>query len=134
MDDERPGGAEQERVAVGRALGDALGRHVAARAGHVLDHNRLAPGFGELVANHPRNDVGGTAGHKANHDAERLVGIVRLRKCVARRQQRRQHGHDTDGLHRCSPVVSTDQAAEKNATAAPAAGRKSLDVLLCGAI
>jgi hypothetical protein len=32
------------------------------------------------------------------------------------------------------PVVSTDQAAEKNATAAPAAGRKSLDVLLFGAI
>src|SRR5207247_11118871 len=33
MDDERPGGAEQERVAVGGALGDALGRQVAARAG-----------------------------------------------------------------------------------------------------
>src|SRR5262249_16869423 len=49
-------------------------------------------------------------------------------------RQRRRRGHDTDGLHRCSPVVSTDQAAEKNATAAPAAGRKSLDVLLCGAI
>jgi hypothetical protein len=29
---------------------------------------------------------------------------------------------------------STDQAAEKNATGAPAAGRKSLEVLLCGAI
>jgi hypothetical protein len=38
------------------------------------------------------------------------------------------------GFHRCSPVVLTDQAAEKSATAAPAAGRKSLDVLLCGAI
>src|SRR5262245_20366850 len=75
-----------------------------------------------------------TAGHKADQDAERLVGIARLRKCVACCQQRRQRGHDTDGLHRCSPVVSTDQAAEKNATAAPAAGRKSLDVLLCGAI
>ena len=134
MDDERPGGAEQERVAVGRALGDALGRHVAARAGYVLDHNRLAPGFGKLVADHPRNDVGGTAGHKADQDAERLVGIALLRKRVAYRQQRRQRSRDTDGLHRCSPVVSTDQAAEKSATAAPAAGRKSLDVLLCGAI
>jgi hypothetical protein len=134
MDDEWPGGAEQERVPVGRGLGDALGRHVAAGAGHVLDHNRLAPGFGELVADHARNRVGGTAGHKADQDAERLVGIARLRKRVARGQQRRQRGQDTDGLHRCSPVVSTDQAAEKNATAAPTAGRKSLDVLLCGAI
>jgi hypothetical protein len=103
MDDERPGGTEQERVAVGRALGDALGRHVAARAGHVLDHNRLAPGFGKLVADHPRNDVGGTAGHEADQDAQRLVGIALLRKRVARRQQRRQRGRDTNGLHRCSP-------------------------------
>src|SRR5215813_2777272 len=102
MDDERPRGAEQERVAVGRALGDALGRHVAAGASHVLGHNRFAPGFGELVADHPRNDVGGTAGHKADQDAERLIGIARLRKRVARRQQRRQRGRDTDGLHRCS--------------------------------
>ena len=109
MDDEWPGGAEQERVAVGRALGDALGRHVAAGASHVLDHNRFAPGFDELVADHPRNGVGGTAGHKADQDAERLVGIARLRKCVACCQQRRQRGHDTDGLHRCSPVVSTHQ-------------------------
>jgi hypothetical protein len=88
MDDERPRGAEQQRVAVGRGLGDALGRHVAAGAGHVLDHDRLAPGFGELVAHHPRNRVGGTAGHEADQDAERLVGIARLRKRVARRQQR----------------------------------------------
>jgi hypothetical protein len=29
---------------------------------------------------------------------------------------------------------STDRAAEKNATAAPAAGRKSLEVLLCATI
>jgi catechol 2,3-dioxygenase-like lactoylglutathione lyase family enzyme len=56
---ERPGG-RAGTCTVGCGLGDAFGRHVAAGAGHVLDHNRFAPGFGELVADHPRNDVGGT--------------------------------------------------------------------------
>ena len=48
--DDGGGGGGHQRVAVGRRLGDAIGRDIAGRAGHVLDDHRLAPGLGDLVA------------------------------------------------------------------------------------
>jgi hypothetical protein len=66
--------SQQERVAVGRRLGDAIARNVGAGAGDVLDHHRLAPGFRQLVSDHPRNEIRGTGGRKADDHPYRLVG------------------------------------------------------------
>ena len=75
IDDQRRVAAHHQRIAVGRRLGDALDRDVAAGAGDVLDHHRLAPGLGELVAEQPRGDVRRHAGRKADDDLDRLLGV-----------------------------------------------------------
>jgi hypothetical protein len=97
IDHQRGIAAHQQGVAVGRRLGDALDRDVAAGPGDVLDHDRLTPGLGELVAKEPRGDVGRHTGREADDDPDRLLGVVRLRERSARRQpqcQRRDDGAD----------------------------------------
>ena len=47
IDGELGVGRHQQRVAVGRGLGDAIAADVAAGAGDVFDHRRLAPDCGQ---------------------------------------------------------------------------------------
>ena len=47
----------QQRVAVGRRLDGTLDRDVAAAAGRILDHDRLAPACGELLGKQSRRNV-----------------------------------------------------------------------------
>jgi hypothetical protein len=47
-------GVLQQRVAVGRRLGDGVGRDVAAGAGAVLHHDRLAERLAELAGDQSR--------------------------------------------------------------------------------
>ena len=61
--EERIGGEDagrrhQQRVAVGRGLGDRTRAGVAAGAGAVLDHDRLAERFRHLVADRARQHIG----------------------------------------------------------------------------
>ena len=61
--------ADQQRVAVGRLLGDIFDREPRAAAGLVLDHHRLAEPLGELIADDARHHVGAAAGRIADDDA-----------------------------------------------------------------
>ena len=93
---QRRGVAEQQRVAVGRALGDgAGGDRAAAAAGAVLHHHLLAERGAELVGDGARHDVDGAAGRQRDHQRDRPVGVVLLggggkRYRQARRQARTQ--------------------------------------------
>ena len=85
----------------GGGLGDAIGCDVAAGSGHVLDHDRLAERFGEPIGDQARHDIGGAAGRESGQHADRLVGIVCLRECAARGEERAERNDKTEGrLHR----------------------------------
>ena len=64
---------EEQRVAVRRGALHLLRGDVAARAGLVLDHHRLAERLGELRLHQARDQVGGAARRKADHDVHRLL-------------------------------------------------------------
>jgi hypothetical protein len=91
---ERGVAAHQQRVAVGWRLRAALGRDVAARAGDVLDHDRLAPGLGELVGEEASGHIRRGAGREADQDAYGLFGVVRLGERVEIEQQQRDERDD----------------------------------------
>ena len=77
---------DQQRVAVGRRLHD-LGHAIdAARAAHVLHHDRLAQRIGELAADQARHRVGKSAGRVRHDDPDRARRIV-LRVRGARDEQ-----------------------------------------------
>src|SRR5204862_8081389 len=61
--------AEQPGVAVRCAPGHELRGDIAARARPVLDHDLLAPGFGELLAEGAREDIARPARGEADDEA-----------------------------------------------------------------
>ncbi len=69
---------KQNRVAVGLRLGDDVRRDNADRARLVIDHDRLAAQFRELVAVKPAQDVRAAAGGKTDHHMDRTIGIPLL--------------------------------------------------------
>jgi hypothetical protein len=73
----------QQRVAVGRGLGDLIGADVAARAHAVLHHELLPQEVSHLGAHDARDDVGRTAGGERYDDANRLgrIVVLGLRTC-----------------------------------------------------
>jgi hypothetical protein len=88
----------EQRVTVGRRLGDAVGADGAGVAGDVLDHDRLAPRLGELVGEQTRGDVGGAARREADDELDRLVGPLGLRgeRLAGEREHKRgQRAHET---------------------------------------
>src|SRR5258705_126328 len=64
--------AEHQRVTVGRGARHLLGGDHAARAGNVLDHERLAEGVAELGREHPRQHVGIAARRRRGDQADVL--------------------------------------------------------------
>ena len=68
----------QQRVAVGLGLGHRLGAEIAAGAGPVLHHERLAPHLRQPVGDHAGDDVDAAAGRSGDDDLDRAVGIARL--------------------------------------------------------
>jgi hypothetical protein len=73
------GGREQQGVAVGRRLGHRVHPERQARAGLVLDHERLAQPGAELVAHHAGHHVGAAARRGRIDDLHRPRGPGRLR-------------------------------------------------------
>jgi len=70
------GRGEQERVAVGRSLGDDLACDHAARSGLVVDHH-LLPELGRQPLGHqPRHHVGDAAGREGHDQSDRLLGVL----------------------------------------------------------
>jgi hypothetical protein len=92
IDDQRRVAAHQQRVAVGRRLGDAIGSDVAAGAGDILDHERRAPDFGKPVGKNASGKIRSRAGCEADHDFHRPVWIAGLRRRRRRREQHKQDG------------------------------------------
>ena len=68
--------AQEERVAVGRALRDNLGADHAARSAAVVDHHVLSPLFSELLRDRPPQQIVTAAGRIGNHDANRLGRVA----------------------------------------------------------
>ena len=68
-----PGVAHDERVAVGRRLGDCVRTDHAPRARPVLDHDLLAERSRELVGDEPRDHVGRIARRAGRDEPDRLV-------------------------------------------------------------
>jgi hypothetical protein len=64
---------EHQRVAVGRRLGDEIGRHDAARAWLGIDDHRLVPTLLQRLAVDPRDVVDGSPGGAERHDTDRPV-------------------------------------------------------------
>ena len=89
----RGGGGEQQRVAVGRRLGDCVGTHVAAGAASVL-HEGAAQRGAHLLREQPRQDVGRAAGRERHDDADGLGGpdVLAARRTGQCRQQERRGG------------------------------------------
>ena len=68
VDGKRPADADADGGAVGRGLGDRVGAGVAAGAGLVLDHERLAELFLQMIGNQARHHVGRRPGAERHHD------------------------------------------------------------------
>ena len=81
-------GGEEDGVAVGRRLGERIGREIAARAGAILHHHRLAELLGELVAEEPGQGVDGAAGRERHDDADGPVRIALRQRAAGRKRQR----------------------------------------------
>ncbi len=64
---ERPGRAEQDRVAVGSGFGDGSAPDIAACAGTIVDDELLAKSLAEILRERTRQQVGAPAGGK-RHD------------------------------------------------------------------
>ena len=128
--------SHQQRVAVGRRLGDEVGAEVAAGAGLVLDDEGLAERLAELRREGAREDVGRPAGRERHDDADRLVRPRALRARPRRWRRAREteanertttkrHGRrPAPGRGRLAASVATrgGRPKEELARCAPAAG------------
>ncbi len=77
VDRQRADVGEHEAVAVGRLLGNVVDGDVAAGAGAVLHHDLLAQLLAERPLDDARGRIGAAAGLEADHDGDRLVGVLR---------------------------------------------------------
>ena len=82
-----PGGAEQQRVAVGLGLVGEIGPDIAAGPGLVLDHDRLAPFGLQPLADDARQDVVDAAAGERDDEFDRAGRVGGLRNRVARNER-----------------------------------------------
>ena len=94
-DRQRAGVAQQQRVAVGIALGDRLGADRAAGAGTVVDHDFLAEHVADLVGDGAADDRGAAAGRERNHQRDGAGGIVLRTRRIGGEARTEQCGNDT---------------------------------------
>ena len=123
------GADDEDGVAVGVGMGDHVGRDVAAGAGLVLDHHRLAPDLLQAVADQARGDVGRAARRERHHDLHRFCRPVRARARERRMQARRrqwrrgrQNGGDSAWAHssRGDRPIASGHAVGGSVAAGPA--------------
>ncbi|MCY1223816.1 hypothetical protein D9M72_359560 [compost metagenome] len=67
---------QRQRVTVRGGLCHQVGADDAGGAAAVVDHHRLAPGFGQLLADQARGKVDGAAGGSGHDDGDGLGGIA----------------------------------------------------------
>ena len=89
---DRRAGDHQQRVAIGRGLGDRTGRNRAAGAAAIVDDDLLAERLAHLVGNAARGGAGAAARGERDHQGDRARGVA-LRRGGRRR---RQHADDAE--------------------------------------
>jgi hypothetical protein len=91
----------QQGIAVGRRTRDGFGGEVAGGAGPVLDDERLAQAFLELLAVDAGDDVERAAGGKPADDLDRPrgIGALRPRGGGSRERARGQHEQRKQSSH-----------------------------------
>ncbi len=101
VDGQQAARRHQQRVAVGRALGDRIGGDHGPAAGAVLDHERLAETVGEMLAEPAREDIGAAARRVRHDDGDLARGILLRRRGLRERAGRKtdqravfEHGQD----------------------------------------
>ncbi len=100
-DEEGAGRAEDQRIAnVGRGLGDSLGADCATGASTILDNDLLAQTLAQRLGEEAAGQVGIAAGRERHHEADRLVGVTRLRERTAGRQSGQQGSEGRASLER----------------------------------
>ena len=77
--DRKGEGRDQQRMAVGRRLGDGRRPDRAAGAGAIVDDHGLPPALGEPLRDQARDVVGGAARHERNDQLD-LLGRIGLRR------------------------------------------------------
>jgi hypothetical protein len=87
---------DEQRVAVGRGLGDVFRRDLIVGARLVLDDDLLAPRFGEALRERAGERVGHTAGRGGHDDGHRFARVA----CILRG---RRHRHQTNHHRNRSP-------------------------------
>jgi hypothetical protein len=83
--------ADEEVVAIRRAISDAFGTGLTAGAGDVFDHHLLAQNLAHSGADHAAEHVGRTAGGKRDHHGNRAGGIVLGAYAAGERHEGGQH-------------------------------------------
>src|SRR5690242_2709729 len=68
----------EDRIAIGRALGDEVGTDVAPGARTIVDDDRLTPGDRQLLADRTRHRVERAPGRKRHDQADRLGRVSLL--------------------------------------------------------
>jgi hypothetical protein len=106
-----PTGGHAERVAVGRGFGDQIEPDGEGSARLVLDHDRLPDDRRKLSDDQARERIGSAARRLRHDQPDRLVGVLRLRRGLARNhhagyQQRRKGSHPSrTPAHASSPCA-----------------------------
>ena len=86
-------GGDQQRVTVGRCLGDRRRPDAAAGAGTIVDDHGLRPALGEALRHQARDVVGGAARDERNHQLDLLRRIIlRGQRRSPTAQPQRQQG------------------------------------------
>ena len=94
IDDHRPVGHQQQRVAVRRRLGDEIAADVAVGTRAVVDHHLLAERLGEMLPDQPRQDIAGAADRKRHHHPDLALRIGRGGAGGARLRRRSRRQRD----------------------------------------
>ena len=80
---------EEQRVAVGRALGDVVGADDARARRPVLHHEALPQALAQVLRQDAADDVGAAAGREGDDHAHRARGIVLGRRASREKKRRR---------------------------------------------
>jgi hypothetical protein len=97
---------QQQGVAILLGLGDQVGADIAAGAGLVLDHDRLADGVLQLRADEARQDVRGPARRERHDDPDRLgEGLSRGAAGCEAQSENCESRNDAEptNMHACLP-------------------------------
>jgi hypothetical protein len=111
--DRKCGRHDQQRVAIRRGLGHGIGSNHRARAGAVLDDDRLPERFLQVRLQQPRQDVLCRAGLRRHDDADRPAGISIGPAIRSADKQEKRGGHtDAASLQRAKAEGEIRTSAE----------------------